>query len=281
MNDWTPGDNDFRTVVPVIIVCDVSASMAGTPVATLKAEIDGLIRGLSQHPMAASITRLSVVTFADSVRVHLPMSDMGQSGALAAFEAGGATSYEAVFDLLARALPVELKSLAAQGYAVYRPTVFFFSDGTPTDDPTSWRAALDRLTTNSLAPNVVSFGIGDADAATIRDVAYGRGNAFLAHKNNDAASALAHAIDAILHATLDSFTMAPELPNLMPMLCPPIPTEVPGFVPLDGADVIYAPDGTSSGQGSQTPHRGSPAVDRLDCEFGNTPHVSSDADYAS
>jgi hypothetical protein len=165
------------------------------------------------------------------------MSEVPQIGTIAAFEVGGATSYEMVFDLLARALPVELRSLAARGHAVYRPTVFFFSDGTPTDDQTSWRAARDRLTTNAAGPNIVSFGIGDSDATTIRDVAYGRGTAFLAHDDNDVASALAYAIDAILHATLDSFAIAPELSDPMPTLRPPIPSEVPGFVPLD---VVYA-----------------------------------------
>lgn len=233
MNDCTHVGEKPRAVLPVIIVCDVSGSMAGAPISTLHTEIDALIRGLSQHPVAASITRLSVVTFADSAHVHLPMSDVSKIGTIAALEAGGATSYEVVFDLLARALPVELKSLAAQGHAVYRPTVFFFSDGTPTDDPASWRAARDRLTTNAAAPNIVSFGIGDADAATIRDVAHGRGTAFLAHEDNDAATALSHAIDAILHATVDSFQVVPDLFNPMPTLAPPIPTEIPGFIPLD------------------------------------------------
>lgn len=237
MNDCTHND-ERRAVLPVIVVCDVSGSMAGAPITTLHAEIDALIRGLSQHPVAASITRLSVVTFADSAHVHVPMSDVPQIGTIAAFEAGGATSYETVFDLLARALPVELKSLASRGHAVYRPTVFFFSDGTPTDDPASWRGARDRLTTNADAPNIVSFGIGDADATVIRDVAYGRGTAFLAHEGNDAASVLPHALDAILHATLDSFAIAPNVSNPMPPLRPPIPTEVPGFIPLD---LVYLP----------------------------------------
>lgn len=238
MNDDTFNDDDPHAVLPVILVCDVSGSMEGSPAATMHTELNNLVQELSRHPEAAAITRLSVVTFADSAHVHVPMSDVPEIDPIAPLQIGGATSYQAVFDLIARALPIELRGLAARGHAVYRPTVFFFSDGVPTDDPHGWRAARDRLTTSAAAPNIVSLGVGDADGAVIRAVAHGRGRAFLARDGSHVCSAVAGAFEAILHATLDSFEVVPALSKSM--LRPPIPTEIDGFIPLD---LVYAPAG--------------------------------------
>jgi uncharacterized protein YegL len=47
--------------------------------------------------------------------------------------------------------------------------VFFLSDGIPTDN--DWRTTLKELNTFRYAPKIIAFGISDADAATITEVA--------------------------------------------------------------------------------------------------------------
>ena len=48
--------------------------------------------------------------------------------------------------------------------------VFFLTDGAPTDRE-DWRAVRTRLLSQPAAPNILSFGIGDADPAVVQEIA--------------------------------------------------------------------------------------------------------------
>ena len=72
---------------------------------------------------------------------------------------------------------------------MYRPAVFFLSDGHPTD-PATWPAAYERLVDPDWPPrpNIIAFGIGDADAATIGRI--GTFQAFMSQGGVSPAAAL-------------------------------------------------------------------------------------------
>ena len=60
----------------------------------------------------------------------------------------------------------------ADGYRVFRPAVFFLTDGRPTDPGRTWRSALANLLDADFPhrPNIVAFGFGDADTAIVAEV---------------------------------------------------------------------------------------------------------------
>jgi uncharacterized protein YegL len=79
-----------------------------------------------------------------------------------------ATSFGAAFTVLRRAIERDFVMLTGVGYHVLRPCALFVSDGQPTDPatwPDDYAAVVDRNW--PARPDMLAFGVGDADLATI------------------------------------------------------------------------------------------------------------------
>ncbi|MEU1782644.1 hypothetical protein ABZ545_24630 [Streptomyces abikoensis] len=167
--------NDIRgQLLPVYVLADESGSMA-LHMGDLNAGLASLHQALLGEPLVASKVRFSVIGFSDDVSERLPMVDLRFVEAIPRLAASSTTSYQAAFtDLLTR-IPRDVQALKAQQYQVHRPAVFFLSDGQPTDDDDEdWLAAHARLTDRTVtraAPNIIAFGIGDAEPGAILQVA--------------------------------------------------------------------------------------------------------------
>jgi uncharacterized protein YegL len=114
----------------------------------------------------------------------MQLSDVRQERTLPRVAIRGGTSYAAAFrDLLSR-IPADVNGLKRDGYKVHRPTVFFLSDGQPTDDSDNdWQFPHKQLTDRAVtpvAPNIIAFGLGEAQAETILAVATRQNFAFMA-----------------------------------------------------------------------------------------------------
>ncbi|SER29251.1 vWA domain-containing protein [Actinokineospora terrae] len=163
---------NLGNVLPVYVVADESASMAGV-VGELNAGLAELHRALLREPMAAAKVRFTILGFSDDVRTRLSLADLRTEATLPVLGTRSTTNYGAAFEALSRQIPTDVAALKEQGHAVYRPAVFFLTDGQPTDEP-GWRAAYDRLVDKEAtpaAPNIIACGIGGARARTILDVA--------------------------------------------------------------------------------------------------------------
>ena len=91
--------------------------------------------------------------------------------------------------MLKALIPQDIANLRSDGYQVFRPAVFFISDGEPTDS--DWRDSFRELTDragNKRYPNIISFGVDTADAEVIREI--GTKGAFLAEAGINPGSAL-------------------------------------------------------------------------------------------
>ena len=55
---------------------------------------------------------------------------------------GRGTSYASAFEALRQTIPADVALLKGSGYQVHRPSVFFLSDGLPTEKAEKWRARL-------------------------------------------------------------------------------------------------------------------------------------------
>lgn len=178
-------------VIPVYVVVDESSSMR-SQLAELNEGMASLYEALRGEPMAAAKVRLTVLGFSDGVRVRLPLCDVREDVAMPQVSIGGKTSYRAVFqDLLIR-IPDDIATLKNQRYLVHRPAVFVLSDGMPNADE-DWRrphAALVDKSATSGAPNIIAFGVGQADASAILAVATTPEFAFVAVRGTEVGEAI-------------------------------------------------------------------------------------------
>ncbi|MEV6000371.1 VWA domain-containing protein [Streptomyces griseomycini] len=156
-------------LLPFYLVCDESGSMAGGGVDAINSALPDLHHEISTNPSVADKTRFALIGFSTQASVLQPLADLSELTQLPSLSAGGVTSFGAAFRLLKDTIEKDVVALKAEGHDVYRPVVFFLSDGIPTDE--GWRTALADLNGFRYAPKIIAFGISDADAATITEVA--------------------------------------------------------------------------------------------------------------
>ncbi|MGQ0838098.1 vWA domain-containing protein [Actinokineospora sp.] len=154
-------------VLPFYAACDESYSMADH-MDTVNAGLRELRRAVCTDPAVTGTTRFCLIGFAGSAKVLVPLSRLGDVTEMTGLSARAATNFGSAFTLLRDTIERDVATLTAASYQVYQPTVFFLSDGQPTD-PALWPAAHARLTDPDWPahPKIIAFGIGDADAATI------------------------------------------------------------------------------------------------------------------
>jgi len=82
-----------------------------------------------------------------------------------------ATSYGDVFNFLAGCIPHDMDWFKSNGEQIYRPAVFFITDGLPTDQ--GWEAEYQRVVdpASPYRPNIVTFGFGEAEHSTLSYIA--------------------------------------------------------------------------------------------------------------
>lgn len=191
--------SERQSVMPFYLICDVSASMWQE----MTALHDGVMRlweAIVQSPILNEVARISVMTFSDDARVVVTlrrMSDLPDGMPKFAYE--DKTQYGAAFRMLAREIAADYAALRREGHSVYRPCVYFLTDGEPSD--VDWRQALrDMLSDGAMArmgayPIIVPFGFRDATDNTLRRLAYPPGVSRWYHARS---STIATALDELL-----------------------------------------------------------------------------------
>ncbi len=162
-----PGD---RILLPVYLVVDESVSMS-ICIDDLNAGLALLHTALRGDPSAAARIRLAVLGFSTDVAVRLELTDPRLEAEPPQLHARDVTNYGAAFTELLTRIPADVAGLQAAGHRVCRPAVFFITDGKPTDH---WEAQHERLVnreTTKAAPDIIAWGVGEADARTIMGVA--------------------------------------------------------------------------------------------------------------
>jgi uncharacterized protein YegL len=209
-------------ILPFYVVCDQSYSMAD--------HLDALNDGLTQlhaavgtDPVVADKTRFCLIGFSGIAEVLQPLCHPSDVVDLSGLTTRAATSFGEAFTLLRDRIEQDVDELKAADYQVYRPAVFFLSDGHPTD-PATWPAAYERLVDPdwSARPNIIAFGIGDADPATI-----GRIGTFQAFMSRGGVSPAA-ALHGFAHALTTSVVRSNEEDEVVLR----VPAQVDGFTTL-------------------------------------------------
>lgn len=212
-------------VLPFYLVCDESGSMAGDPIQAINDSLPALHQEVSTNPVVADKTRFSLIGFSDDAEVILNLADLSETTSMPGLTAKNATNYGSAFRLLRSQIAADVAMLKGDGHKVYRPVVFFLSDGQPTD---SWESDYKLLVdqANPYRPHIVAFGIGSADESVIAKVATFR--AFKADGSVSPAAALREFATSLTHSIVKSGATVSDSGVTLQ-----VPDKIDGFSSLD------------------------------------------------
>lgn len=151
--------------LPIYLLLDTSGSMSGEPIVAVQTGMQMLISSLRQDPQALESAHLSVITFDSSARQVIPMTELGafQEPQL---QATGTTAMGEALKLVADCAQREIRKTTAEVKGDWKPLVFLFTDGQPTDDLASGLTAFKQGKWGI----VVACGVDGAKESTLRQV---------------------------------------------------------------------------------------------------------------
>jgi len=213
-------------ILPFYVVCDESYSMCDH----IDALNDGLVelhRAIGTDPVVADKTRFCLIGFSTTAEVLLPLSDLSDITEMAGLAAKSQTNYIGAFNLLRDTIDEDITKLKADGHLVYRPAVFFLSDGQPTDSE-PWRSAYERLVDERWAyrPNIIAFGIGSAIADIVSEI--GTFKAFMSEDGVSPGTALHEFARALTKSIVKSGSTIATTGEVTLQ----VPEKIPGFTEL-------------------------------------------------
>ena len=191
-------------VLPVYLVVDTSASLRGE-IGLLNKAVAGFFRSIADDAVLADMVKLCLIRFSSEATTVVPLSDPSAVSEVTSLVADGSTTYSAAFHLARQEISADVADLKRQAYRVFRPLIFFMTDGAPTDP--GWLAALELLRSPQFAlrPTIVAVGFGSADPAIIGEIGSGRGGAFMISNIvgiREAIASIWSALPAMLTATV-------------------------------------------------------------------------------
>jgi uncharacterized protein YegL len=195
--------SELYTTFPFVIAVDVSLSMKGAPIEAAGQLMPALRDVFTSDPTVGTIARIAVVTFSDEGRIVVPLCDI-EGADMPHLKVERGTNFAAAFRTIKAAIEEGMCSFP-RGTPVYRPVVFFLSDGAhevPSNSPDlDYVPALQDLVKGwKFAPEIVAFGIGDqVDEKALGQIA--TRHAFLA-KDRDPVAAVRDIGSAILNSIL-------------------------------------------------------------------------------
>lgn len=153
--------------LPVYILIDTSGSMYGEPIEAVNNGAKLLIRTLRKEGLAMETVKLSFIEFNSTASIKVPLTDLAQVQE-PVFTAGGGTSLGQAFDVLGDSISkdVQVGNPEKEQKGDYKPLVFIFTDGYPTDD---WKSALARFDKKKVN-FIVSCGVPGADKNVLNEI---------------------------------------------------------------------------------------------------------------
>lgn len=183
-----PSEEAGQIVMPFYLMCDVSLSMTPS-MGELNDGLQRLRRAILAEPLANDVAYIAIATFSDIAKMEMPLERMSEQQVPTLSPQNG-TNYGAAFRLLAQTIKQDTADLKARGLKVYRPCVFFLTDGEPLDH--DWQQTfISTLTYDSSTktgmkghPIFVPFGFRQAPEDVLRKLAYPQGKGKWYHAGN-------------------------------------------------------------------------------------------------
>jgi uncharacterized protein YegL len=152
--------------LPIYLLLDCSASMSGEPIEALRMGVRTLVADLRTDPLALETAYISVITFSGSAQQVNPLTELitFQEPNL---DARGATALGDALKVLQQCIDTEVKKSTATQKGDWKPMVFLFTDGQPTDN---WEHTADELKQKRVA-NIIACAAGPgADSSMLKRI---------------------------------------------------------------------------------------------------------------
>lgn len=144
--------------LPIYFLLDVSESMVGEPIEQMQNGIRTIIQELRTDPYALETVFVSVIAFAGKARTLIPLTELFKFYP-PTLPIGGGTSLGYALDFLMNDIDSSIQKTTTEVKGDWKPIIFLFTDGTPTDNPDN---AFQRWNTKyRKSCNLVAVSIGD------------------------------------------------------------------------------------------------------------------------
>lgn len=141
--------------------------MRGGPIAAVNHGLQVLVSRLRQDPNALETAFLSIITFDDSAKQVLPLTELLQFQSPTLSVSTGLTSLGAGLKLLAERIDSEVTKTTSTQRGDWRPVVFIMTDGEPTDD---WEAGIQRFKKTKTGTVVACAAGQDVDTFILKQI---------------------------------------------------------------------------------------------------------------
>jgi len=149
--------------LPVYVIIDTSGSMSGAPINAINQALATFKSALNSNPAIMEIAYVSIITFSDTATQLFELTNV-QLFQNPQLTADSITNYGSALSMLEDCLRKEVvfKTTETQK-ADYRPLIFFFTDGEPTDDG-QWEPVAARLKQKNVDKGIHCFVAGAKEA---------------------------------------------------------------------------------------------------------------------
>lgn len=168
--------------LPIYFLIDVSESMVGEPIQQVEEGLATIIQALKSDPYAIETVWISIIVFAGQAKTLVPLQEIINFYP-PRFPIGGGTSLSKGLGHLMYELRRNIVKTTYDRKGDWKPIIFLFTDGAPTDD--TQQAIAEWKTNWQRASNMVAISFGnEADTQSLGELT----NNVLAFKNANAAA---------------------------------------------------------------------------------------------
>ncbi|MDR2287487.1 MAG: VWA domain-containing protein [Prevotellaceae bacterium] len=119
--------------LPVYFLIDVSESMVGEPVSLVQDGMAAIIKELRTDPYALETVYISIIVFAGKTHKITPLTEL-YNFYPPKLPVGGGTSLGKALDFLMNDISTSVKKTTLEEKGDWKPIIFLFTDGNPTDN---------------------------------------------------------------------------------------------------------------------------------------------------
>lgn len=148
-------ESNMQRRLPVYLLFDCSGSMAGEPIAAMEMGLRNLIGDLRYDPVCIDSVWVSIILFSSAVELLTPLTWVDEIE-IPPLDASGTTSLGEAIDFVSSQIDSEVKNTNDHQKGDWKPVVFVFTDGEPTDD---WEVSVDTFHQSGKAV-IVACGAG-------------------------------------------------------------------------------------------------------------------------
>ncbi|MGF1922824.1 MAG: TerY-C metal binding domain-containing protein [Bacteroidia bacterium] len=143
--------------LPIYFLIDVSESMVGEPIQQVEEGLSNIIQTLKTDPVAMETVYISIIIFAGQAKTLIPLQEIINFYP-PKFPIGSGTSLSNGLGHLMHELRKNIVKTTAERKGDWKPIVFLFTDGVPTDNPQNAISEWKQNWQNSSNMVAISFG---------------------------------------------------------------------------------------------------------------------------